>query len=558
MRGALLSWRLPEGCTWAKLQQPLVWNGEKHMAFKKLLAAAVCALALTAGTADAKTFRYAFQGDLKSLDPYTLNETFTLGALGNVFEGLIRRGKNLEIIPGLAERWETPEPTRWRFHLRKGVTFHNGEPFTADDVLFSADRVRANGSNLLTRIPKDAKFVKVDDHTVDVVLSSPNPILHYEWDTWYIMSKAWSEKNNSVSPTPASATTPSFSALNANGTGAFRIESHQAGVRTVFKPNPKWWDKPEHNLTEVIFSTVASDPTRVAALLSGEVDWIEPVPPQDMERINANPATQVLTGPELRTIFLGFDQTRDELRSSNVKGKNPFKDARVRQAFYQAIDIETIKSRVMRNLATPTAIMISPLLAKSAADIKRFPYDVEASKKLLAEAGYPNGFEVMMDCPNDRYVNDEAICQATVGMLARAGIKVQLNAQPKAKYFAKVLKPGGYDTAFYLLGWTPGSFDSWNVLFNLYGCRNDEKSNRGESNLGGYCNPKVEALTDRILVENDTAKRDAMIREAYEIAQAEAAYIPLHQQALAWGVSRKVKVALRADNQFLFYWTTKE
>jgi peptide/nickel transport system substrate-binding protein len=266
----------------------------------------------------------------------------------------------------------------------------------------------------------------------------------------------------------------------------------------------------------------------------------------------------VLTGPELRTIFLGFDSLRDELKYSSVKGKNPFKDARVRKAFYQAIDIEAIKTKVMRNLAEPSALMISPLLAKASADLKRFPYDVEAAKKLLAEAGYPNGFEVGMDCPNDRYVNDEAICQATVGMLARIGVKVNLNAQPKAKYFAKVLKPGGYDTSFFLLGWTPGSFDSWNVLYNLYGCRNDEKSNRGESNLGGYCNPKVEALTDRILVEGDTQKRDALIREAFEIAQGEAAYIPLHQQALAWGVNRKTKVALRADNQFLFYWATKE
>jgi peptide/nickel transport system substrate-binding protein len=528
------------------------------MSLKRVLTAAVCALGLMAGVAHAKTLRYAFQGDLRSLDPYTLNETFTLGALGNVFEGLTRRGKNLEILPGLAERWETPEPTRWRFHLRKNVKFHNGEDFTADDVVFSADRVRAAGSNLLTRIPKDAKFVKVDDHTVDVVLTSPNPILHFEWDTWYIMSKKWAEANNSVAPTPANATSPSPASLNANGTGPFRVESHQAGVKTVYKPFAGWWGKPEHNLTEVIFSTIAADPTRVAALLSGEVDWIEPVPPQDMDRINANPNTQVLTGPELRTIFLGFDSLRDELKYSSVKGKNPFKDARVRKAFYQAIDIEAIKTKVMRNLAEPSALMISPLLAKASADLKRFPYDVEAAKKLLAEAGYPNGFEVGMDCPNDRYVNDEAICQATVGMLARIGVKVNLNAQPKAKYFAKVLKPGGYDTSFFLLGWTPGSFDSWNVLYNLYGCRNDEKSNRGESNLGGYCNPKVEALTDRILVEGDTQKRDALIREAFEIAQGEAAYIPLHQQALAWGVNRKTKVALRADNQFLFYWATKE
>jgi len=526
---------------------------------KGLLAAAAAALlAATASPAIAKTFRYGFQGDLRSLDPYTLNETFTIGALGNVFEGLTKRDKDLKITPGLAERWEILEPTRWRFYLRKGVKFHNGNDFNADDVIFSANRVRAQGSNFLTYVPSDAQFVKVDDYTVDVVLKRPDPILHYQWHIWYIMDKEWAEQHNSTAPTPASATTPSHAALNANGTGPFMIESHQPGVKTVFKPNPNWWSKPEHNLTEVIFTTIANDATRVAALLSGEVDWIDPVPLQDIQRVNSSPNTQVMTGPELRTIFVGFDQTRDELLYSNVKGKNPFKDPRVREAFFKAIDIETIKSRVMRNMATPSALMIAPELYVLSKEFQRPAYDPEGAKKLLAEAGYPNGFEVGMDCPNDRYVNDEAICQAVVSMLARVGVKVNLNAQPKAKYFAKVLKPGGYDTSFFLLGWTPANFDPQNVLNDLIGCRTDPKSSRGESNLGGYCNPKVDALTDQIAVETDTDKRNKLIKEAFEIVLKDYAYVPLHQQALAWGVSKKVKVVQRPDNQFLFYWVNKE
>ncbi|HEX2216608.1 MAG TPA: ABC transporter substrate-binding protein, partial [Xanthobacteraceae bacterium] len=400
-----------------------------------LLALAVGVWSITSPAA-AATFRFAFQGDLKSLDPYTLNETFTLGMLGNVYEGLTKRDKDLKIIPGLAERWEIVEPTRWRFHLRKGVKFHNGEDFTADDVVFSAERVRAGSSDLKTRLPADAKVEKVDDHTVDFVLSSPNPILHYEWDTWYIMSKKWAEANNTAAPQSATGQQQNYAALNANGTGPFTIASHQAGVRTVFKPYKGWWDKPEHNLEEAILTTIANDATRVAALLSGEVDLVDPVPLQDVARVNANPNTQVLSAPELRTIFLGFDQRRDELKGSNVKGKNPFKDVRVRKAFYQAIDIEAIKSRVMRGMSAPTALMLSPLLYSRAAEFKRWPYDPEAAKKLLAEAGYADGFEVIMDCPNDRYVNDEAICQAVTAMLARIGVKVHLNAQPKAKYFA--------------------------------------------------------------------------------------------------------------------------
>src|SRR5436305_1333477 len=482
---------------------------------------AMTAFAMTAlamAPASAQTIRYANQGELKSLDPYTLNESTTHAHLGNVYEGLIGRDKDLKIIPLLAESWKTPEPTRWRFHLRKDVKYQNGDPFTADDVVFSADRVRAKGSNLQTRIAADAKVVKVDDYTVDFILTSPNPILNSQWDTWYIMDKKWAEANNTAQPTPVAATTPSYASLNANGTGAFMIESHQPGVKTVFKPNPNWWRKAEHNLKEIVFTPIASDATRVAALLSGEVDVIEPVPTQDISRVDSSPNAQVLKGPEVRTIFLGMDQARDELLYSNIKGKNPFKDVRVREAIFKAIDVELIKTRVMRGLSTPSALMIAPQLFKLSGEFTRPKYDPDGAKKLLTEAGYPDGFEVTMDCPNDRYVNDAAICQAVVGMLARIGVKINLLAQPKAQYFAKVLKQGGYQTSFYMLGWTPSTMDSHNVLYDIMGCRNDPKSSRGEANLGGYCNKEFDAITDKVLVETDTAKRNQLIKQAYEIS----------------------------------------
>jgi peptide/nickel transport system substrate-binding protein len=529
------------------------------MSFKTNCLAAVAGLALLCGTAQAQTLRYANQGELKSLDPYTVNETTTHAHLGHPYEGLIRRGKNLEILPGLAESWTISDDGKtWRFALRKGVKFHGGEDFTADDVVFSADRARAPGSNVQTRVPTGTKVVKIDDHTVEFQLTSPNPILHYQWDTWYILSKTWAEKNNSTAPTPASATTPTFASLNANGTGAFKVESHQPGVKTVFKVNENWWNKsPEHNLKEIVFTPIASDATRVAALLSGEVDVIEPVPIQDIQRVNGTGTVQVLTGPELRTIFLGMDQVRDELVESSVKGKNPFKDIRVRKAFYQAIDIETIKTRVMRGLATPSPLMIAPELFPHTG-FTRAKFDATEAKKLLTDAGYPDGFTVGMDCPNDRYVNDGQICQAVVGMLARIGVKVNLNAQPKGQYFAKVLKPGGYNTSFYLLGWTPGTSDAHNVLFDIMGCRDNPASSRGEANVAGYCNKKVDELTDKIIVEADKAKRDAMIKEAFQIAADDFGYIPLHQQALAWGVSKKVKLTQRADNAVHFQYAVKE
>jgi peptide/nickel transport system substrate-binding protein len=327
------------------------------------------------------------------------------------------------------------------------------------------------------------------------------------------------------------------------------IVERERDVKTVFKPSDKWWGKKEHNLTEVVFTPISSDATRVAALLSGEIDMMYPVPVQDIKRIDSNSGTSTLVGPELRTIFLGFNQTDDELTCSNVKGKNPLKDAKVRKAFYQAINIEAIKKKIMRGLSEPSAIMISPkLFPAHAEEFTRYEFDLEAAKKLMAEAGYADGFELCMDCPNNRYVNDEAICQAVVSMLAKIGVKVNLKAQPKAQYFSKVL---AYDTEFYMLGWTPSSFDSYNVLYNLVDTRQD--SGQGKFNLGGYSNAEIDAITGNVISETDNTKRDALIRDAYRILHEEAGYIPLHQQALAWGKKDSVDLVQRADNQFMLF-----
>ncbi|WP_420391698.1 ABC transporter substrate-binding protein [Acuticoccus sp.] len=526
--------------------------------------ASLAALALLGGAATAqegdKTFTFAFQGELKSLDQYTLNETFSLGTLGNVYEGLTRRDADLNIIPGLAESWEVVDDMTWRFNLREGVKFHNGNDFTAEDVVFSADRVRSEGSDLKTRIPEDAEFVAVDDHTVEVRLETPNPILHYEWDTWGIMDKEWAEENDAVAVTSASAEGQNYAALNTNGTGPFKITSHEAGVRTIFEANEDWWnwEDREFNIDRAEFTPIGQDATRVNALLSGQVDMVYPIPVQDVPRVDANPGTVAMTGPELRTIFLGFDQMSDELKSSSVEGENPFKDKRVRQAFYQAIDIDAITSKIMRDLATPSALLISPALYSRSDEFERYPYDPEAAKTLMEEAGYGDGFTVMMDCPNDRYVNDEQICQAVSAMLARIGVTIEPNFQPKSQYFAKVLASNNYDTSFYLLGWTPGSFDSWNVIHNLNACRNEDGTTGGPFNLGGYCNEELDALADKILTETDPEARDAMIAEAFTMIHEDVAHIPLHQQGLAWGKSEDVDLVQRADNTLMLYHVTKE
>ena len=320
-------------------------------------------------------------------------------------------------------------------------------------------------------------------------------------------------------------------------------------MRTVFTRNGSYWGKIEGNVTEVVFTPIGNDATRVAALLSGEVDVMEPVPVQDIDRVNSSANTRAVTGPELRTIFLGMDQKRDELLYSNVKGKNPFKDKRVRQAFYQAIDIKGIKKTVMRGASNPSAQLVGPGINGFQPEMKRLPYDVEAAKKLMAEAGYPNGFEVSMNCPNDRYVNDGRICQTVAANLSRINVKINLQAETKGTYFPKVLRR---DTSFYMLGWTPATYDAHNVMNAIMRCVDDKGA--GQFNLGAYCNPKVDELTLKVQAETDKNKRNAYIKEAFDLHAADVGHIPLHQQALAWGVNKKVKLVQLADNFMYFKW----
>ncbi|SDE30859.1 ABC transporter substrate-binding protein [Rhodospira trueperi] len=515
--------------------------------------ALAAALGAAAAPAQAETFRWAFQGDFQALEPYVLNETHTLGTLSNVFEGLVRRDQNLGVEPALAESWELVDPTTWRFHLRQGVTFHNGNPFTADDVVFSLERAAKPGSDMSSRVAAVEEVRKIDDFTVEIVTNAPYPILTSDMTDLFIMDKEWAEEHDAVEPANIKDGEENYATRHANGTGPFMVTERQPDVRTVFVPNPNWWDTATHNITEAIFTPVTSDATRVAALLSGEMDLVYPVPLQDAPRVEAAPGVEMLTGPELRTIFLGMDQWRDTMFEGSVTDANPLQDARVREAFYRAIDIEAIKQKIMRGNSYPAALLIGPQVAGFDPALNERPaYDPERSRELLAEAGYPDGFEIGMDCPNNRYVNDEAICQAVVGMLAKVGVQVNLLAQPKSKYFAKAL---AYQTSFYLLGWTPSSLDAHNPLRDLMTCREE---GQGKFNLGGYCNPRVDELADAIQSEIDPEKRQAMISEAYAIVKDDWGYIPLHQQPLSWGKRESIDLHQRADNQFELKYVTVE
>jgi peptide/nickel transport system substrate-binding protein len=528
-------------------------KGNVMAVMKKLFV--MSALVTASAIAGATSFKFANQGDALSMDPHSLNESFQLNLVGNIYEPLVGRGKNLELVPLLATDWKQTVPTVWRFNLRKGVKFHDGSPFTADDVIFSYKRAQGDGSDVKTYVQEIAEIKKIDDHAIDIVTKAPFPILPDVISLWFMMPKKWSEDNRAAQPVDKRKGVENTASFKANGTGPFRLKSRDPGVRTVMIRNAAYWSKIDSNIEEAIFTPIASPATRVAALLSGEIDMMEPVPLQDVSRLAADPKLKVLQGPELRTIFLGMDQSRDELLFSNVKGKNPFKDKRVRQAFYQAIDMDGIKSKIMRGAATPTASMTAPGVKGFSEQLnKRLPYDVEAAKKLLAEAGYPGGFDVGMDCPNDRYVNDAAICQAVAGMLARIDVKVSLNAQTKTTYFPKVLSR---NTSFYLLGWTPGTYDSHNVL-NALMATPDQKSGRGQFNLGSYSNKRVDELTTLISSETDDKKRNDMIREAMKIHQDDIGHLPLHQQALAWAMKKSVNAVQLADNFMFLKWVVKK
>jgi peptide/nickel transport system substrate-binding protein len=386
---------------------------------------------------------------------------------------------------------------------------------------------------------------------VEIVTTGPAPVLIPQLTEVRIMSKAWSTKHNVAKPQDFKNKEETFATRNANGTGPFILRTREADVKTTAVLNSNWWGKREGNVTEIVYQPIKSDGTRLAALISGEVDFVLDPPPQDIPRLKKDPKVKVVEGNENRTVFFGLDQGRDELLYSNVKGRNPFKDKRVREAIQLAIDVNAIKTQVMRGLSVPAGIMFAPQVDGYPKDLdKPARVDREKAKKLLAEAGYPQGFEVTLDCPNNRYVADEKICVAAAAMLAQVNIKVKVNAQPRTIWSPKIQK---MDTSFYMLGWGVPTFDSQYSLQSLLRTR-VEKSADGDYNLGRYSNPKVDALIDQLKTETDPRKRAAIAREVTQIHQADVGHIPLHHQVIPWAMRANVSVVHRADNRLTVKW----
>ncbi|TXH55166.1 MAG: ABC transporter substrate-binding protein, partial [Burkholderiaceae bacterium] len=350
---------------------------------------------VVAPIAHAQTLRWASQGDPQTMDPHSQNESMTNMMNGQVYEKLVNRDKQLGIVPALATEWQQVSPTLWRFKLRPNVRFHDGTPFTADDVVFSMERGAAPTSTINQYATAVGKPRKVDDLTVEFQLAAPNPIFLQHLDSLWVLDKQWAEKHKVTKPLDFKNKEESFASFNTNGTGPYMLVSRAPGIKTVYKRNPNWWDKPEGNVQEIVYTQISNDATRLAALVSGEIDFVLDPAPRDVPRLRSTSGVKIVDGPENRIVFIGMDQHRDELLYSSVKGKNPFKDVRVRKALYHAIDIEAMKTKLMNGQSFPTGgITPSALASYGDAQIEgRLPYDVAKAKALMTEAGYADGFE---------------------------------------------------------------------------------------------------------------------------------------------------------------------
>ena len=518
--------------------------------------AAAAAVALAATVADAKTLRWSSQGDYLTADPMAQNELLTNSINGQVYESLVERGKKLEIVPALATSWKQESPTVWVFHLRKGVKFHDGSDFTADDVVFSIKRLQGKTSNFRVYGNAVGEPKKIDEYTVQLTTPVPNPVmLEMLANSLFMMSEKWCKAHNAVETQDFTNEKEAYTARNANGTGPFILVSRDPDVKSTFKKNPNWWGLKEGrfdgNVDQIDYTPIKEGNTRMSALLSGQLDFVLDPPVQDMDKLKAEKDLKVYEGRENRVVFLQMDQARDELLYSNVKGKNPFKDERVRKAFYMGIDEDAIVKTVMRGLAVETAILLpNPTAAGIPKSLdKRVKYDPDGAKKLLAEAGYPNGFEVQLDCPNNRYINDEKICIAVAGMLAKVGITIKVNAIPRAQYFPKAQR---MDISFCMLGWGGATTDAIFTLQPVLHSRNDKGD--GDYNWGNYKDEKFDAMIDSAKGDTDPKHRQETIDEAMKYFQDHVYMIPLHLQVIPWVSRSNVSVIHRADNWLQTTW----
>jgi peptide/nickel transport system substrate-binding protein len=513
----------------------------------------VCAL-LGGGTlSHGAALRIASGFDPQTLDPHALALLYHTRVITQVYESLVGRDEQFRLEPALALSWRAVEPLTWRFTLRPGVTFHDGTPFTADDVVFSVERARGPTSQRAFQLKGVTAAKKVDALTVDITLDAPDAVLPEKFYMMPIMSQAWCRQHGVERAQDFNGKQETYAVRHANGTGPFLAERYEPDVRTVLKVHPQWWgraDKRTGNIDEATFVSIRSDATRLAALSSGEIDLLLDPPFQDVERLKADPQLGVLQIADLGQQYFTFDQARDELVNGDVKGRNPFKDKRVRQAVYQAIDIDLIVKKVLRGQGTSTGGFLSSRVDGVPPDLdRRLPFDPKAARTLLAQAGYPNGFGVTLDCVNIAY--RENVCQAATAMLAQVGIRTTLRSSPTNQFFPKLSMA---TASFIEFGWTPTT-DAWASLNGLF--HTWDKGGGGTFNAGRYSNPALDTLIDDIRVEADLTRRRAMIGVALRLVRDELPYVPLYRRTLSWAMSKKVTAVQWPNDSIELRWVKR-
>ena len=455
-----------------------------------------------------------------TMDPHSWAAAENLGATKQVYEALLDVDSNLAIVPQLALAWKPLDPTTWEFELRPGVTFHDGTPFTAADVVFSIERAQAESSDFSTNVDGIAASKAIDARTVRFTTSGPDPSLWLKLADVAIMSKAWAEQHEVTTPAAYNkAREVTYASRHANGTGPFVLEEFEPYGRWVMVRNPAWWGTAEylHNIDRVVHSRGEDDAADVAALLDGGIDLLVGPSYSAIDRIRHTPGVKVAYTAELLTVYFGLDQGSAELRSSDIKGRNPFRDKRVRQAMAYAIDFKSILTPLMGELFIPAGMLAAPGVSGHDPELDQPPpHDPERARALLAEAGYPDGFNVTLDCCSAWGDHNIATCKGAARQLGSIGIEVAVNLLSQDDYDAKVYS--GRQSDFFIDGW-PMQPDSEMMLRRWF--------SRNYWNITGYANQRVDDLIEQIETANGTYARDAYLEEAWRIVTDDLVYLPI-------------------------------
>jgi peptide/nickel transport system substrate-binding protein len=524
-----------------------------HRLLALLAFALACAVAPSPAAAQGKTLRFASAFDPQSMDPHSLALLYQTRVVTQIYEGLVNRGKDFKLEPSLAVSWEMTSPTTWRFKLRPGVKFHDGAAFSADDAVFSIERALDKASQRKNQMLGITAAKKLDALTIEVQTSAPDAVLPEKLWLVAMMSKPWCEKNNVARPQDYNAKQETFAVRNANGTGPFVLARYEADVRALLKANPSWWGRGTAagggNLDEVAYQVIQSDATRLAALASGQVDFVIDPPFQDLLRLKADKTLKVSEVDDIGTQYFALNQHSAELPGSDVKGRNPFKDLRVRRAVQLAIDTDLIVRQVLRGEGKVTGSFVSPLVDGYVAEFEQRPKaDATAARALLKEAGYENGFSLQMDCVNVAW--RASVCQAAAAMLERVGIRANLVTSPSSVFFPKLSQGTGSLVEF---GWS-ASPDPWGMLQSTV--RSNDGLAAGAFNAGRYSNPKLDALIDGLRVEPSLARRRQMVGEALRLMDADLPMIPLYRRQHNWVMRPNVDVVHWPNDVLELRWVT--